>query len=495
MIATDNRPFAIVQDDGFRRLIETIEPRYALKTEKYFRTEMLPQIYELVSQKIMTLVVTENAGDGLAFTTDCWSGPTESLISLTVHFINCNWERFQIVLNIKAMHGSHTGEYIGTTFLDLLQQWNIDKNRVFLVLRDSGANMVKGLNMVELPNLSCFAHSLQLVINDGLQAQRAVSDLLAKVRKIATHFNHSVLAKQRLQDIQQSLDLPVHAIVQSIPTRWNSALHMLQRVLEQKRSLSWYSAEHGHIQNSLPNEHEWSLIENLIETLEPFNRVTLDISRKDATISLIIPSVGVLKLLLGSSGPETRGIKSMREVMLRSINSRFCKIQENRQAMLACLLDPRFKDRAILDEASKQRAIQWMEEESNVLAASIPTAEPEVTQPGPSSLDTMFDSILHYERPTSGTGSSQLHQYMLEPVADRKKTDVCKWWHDNACRFPILAILARKYLSAPPTSVPSERVFSTAGNIYADNRCSLLGANAEKLCFLNYNLRLLNWSY
>jgi len=56
--------------------------------------------------------------------------------------------------------------------------------------------------LLEVQTLSCFAHTMQLVVQDGLKAQRAVSDVLDKVRSIANHFNHSaVVAKQRLRDI------------------------------------------------------------------------------------------------------------------------------------------------------------------------------------------------------------------------------------------------------------------------------------------------------
>ena len=48
--------------------------------------------------------------------------------------------------------------------------------------RDSGANIVKEMN------LDCFGHTLQLFVNDGLQAQRVVTGAVAKTRKIATHF-------------------------------------------------------------------------------------------------------------------------------------------------------------------------------------------------------------------------------------------------------------------------------------------------------------------
>jgi hypothetical protein len=51
--------------------------------------------------------------------------------------------------------------------------------------------------------------------------------------------------------------------------------------------------------------------------------------------------------------------------------------------------------------------------------------------------------------------------------------------------------MARTFLASPPTSVPSERVFSTAGDVISDHRASLLPENAEKLIFLKFNLPLI----
>jgi len=57
-------------------------------------------------------------------------------------------------------------------------------------------------------------------------------------------------------------------------------------------------------------------------------------------------------------------------------------------------------------------------------------------------------------------------------------------------QFPLLESAAKKYLSAPSTSVASEQLFSAAGQLYADRRNCLAGANAEKLLFLACNIRL-----
>ena len=126
-------------------------------------------------------------------------------------------------------------------------------------------------------------------MQDGIKSQRIVVDVLAKFRRIATHFGHSVLAKQRLAAIQESLGLPTHSLIQPAPTRWNSSLHMLERMAEQKRAMTVYGTDHGQI--LLPGSNDWEIVNNLIITLKPFEDITLDISKESASISLIIPSV------------------------------------------------------------------------------------------------------------------------------------------------------------------------------------------------------------
>ena len=58
--------------------------------------------------------------------------------------------------------------------------------------------------------------------------------------------------------------------------------------------------------------------------------------------------------------------------------------------------------------------------------------------------------------------------------------------------FPILAKIARKYLSAPSTSVFSERLFSSAGD---DKRSRLTSQLAESLLLIKYNFPLVGAIY
>nr|XP_033940878.1 zinc finger BED domain-containing protein 4-like [Pseudochaenichthys georgianus] len=498
MIVTDNQPFTLVSDVGFKRLMAAAEPRYALKNVKYYRTVKLYDVHHKVVEKIEALIQPENAGHSLSFTTDCWSGSTESLISLTCHYIDNEWTRKQVVLNTKAMHGSHTGEYIGETFLGMLDNWKISKDRVALVLRDSGANMVKGMRLAELPDLSCTAHSLQLVVNDGLSSQRAVIDVIAMLKRCATHFHHSILAKQRLRAIQKDLGLPEHNLVQAVPTRWNSTLHMLQRALEQKRALSIYAGEHGGF--ACPSSHQWDIVSNVVETLIPIEELTLEVSHNNSSASCIIPCLTVLKMLFQGEGPSTQGIRTLRQVMRESLVKRFSKVDETKMVVLACLLDPRYKNHVFSSDATLTKAKEWLKEDvtsqEEPAAAAAAAAAEDISEED--RIDDMFSSLLasHTAEPLAESClEDELHMYLKQPVIDRRKGDPLQWWRQNEGRFKLLATQARKFLCPPPSSVPSERVFSEVSAIYEKNRSRLTGEHAEQLCFMHHNLVLLNWEY
>jgi len=97
--------------------------------------------------------------------------------------------------------------------------------------------------------------------------------------------------------------------------------------------------------------------------------------------------------------------------------------------------------------------------------------------------DRAEQELLRYLRedplPIQDTDDSGSHQKNHNPIV---------WWKENGGRFATLAKLARKYLCIPATSVPSERLFSTAGCVVTARRACLDPDNVNILCFLKSNL-------
>ena len=65
--------------------------------------------------------------------------------------------------------------------------------------------------------------------------------------------------------------------------------------------------------------------------------------------------------------------------------------------------------------------------------------------------------------------------------------DALLWWKCQSDKYPCSGTLAKIYLSVPATSVASERVFSTAGDVVCAQRASLSPENVETLVFLKKN--------
>ena len=81
---------------------------------------------------------------------------------------------------------------------------------------------------------------------------------------------------------------------------------------------------------------------------------------------------------------------------------------------------------------------------------------------------------------------SELHRYQLEEPLDLE-SDPLKWWHQRRTTYPHLSTFLQSVWSLVATSVPSERVFSIAGNVVNEKRSRLLPENVDKLVFLYEN--------
>ena len=63
--------------------------------------------------------------------------------------------------------------------------------------------------------------------------------------------------------------------------------------------------------------------------------------------------------------------------------------------------------------------------------------------------------------------------------------DVLQWWKIREIEFPILSKVVRNYYCIPATNTSVERIFSTNGRIYDDQRANLSPDMVSKLVCLN----------
>lgn len=241
---------------------------------------------------------------------------------------------------MKSFSGSHTGENIANELNIIAARWNIPLNKIHIIVHD---NMVKGVQVAEYDSARCFIHSLQRVIAESLKTQPDLVEMLNASRRIITHFNHSGLAQEKLKAIQTELKLPEHQLVQDISTRRNSTYYLQGRLLEQRRAVSLYIADHNKLSNLTPQQ--WSLTEQCIILLKPFEEITKITSSSLSCISEVTPHVAVLMRYIQKEETSRKVPKLLQFLtsLKTQLQQRFEHLDENPKYFLATLLDPRFK--------------------------------------------------------------------------------------------------------------------------------------------------------
>lgn len=268
MIALDNQSFSIVDDLGFKNLVGILEPRYNLPSRRYFAEVVIPDMYQQLKERVVGFLKQQ---DFLSCTTDLWSSVAQdSMLSLTAHCICLDFSRKSFVLQSTEFNDSHTGENIANLIASCLQSWKI-QNKLVCIVRDNGSNFVAGLRNAGMPNISCLAHTLQLVIDDGVLAQPCVVNLLVASRRLVGHFKRSNANLHALSRIQEQLGLNKHRLIQDEPTRWNTSYYMLERLIEQRQAIC--AAEIECKVNSELTNHQWQLAEKVVKVLKPLKKL------------------------------------------------------------------------------------------------------------------------------------------------------------------------------------------------------------------------------
>lgn len=161
-IGKDMLPISTVENEGFKKLIGVLDPRYELPGRKHFSLTALPQLYaecrEMVERQLQTVSF-------FATTSDMWSSRTsEPYMSLTIHFIDKDWNLQSKALQTAYFPEDHKGEVIAPGMIEALASWGLSEDRQVCITTDSGSNMVKATSLNKWTRLQCFGHRLHSAI-------------------------------------------------------------------------------------------------------------------------------------------------------------------------------------------------------------------------------------------------------------------------------------------------------------------------------------------
>lgn len=311
--------------------------------------------------------------------------------------------------------------------------------------------------------------------------------------------------------MQKQLNLPKCKLIQDVPTRWNSTLAMIRRFQQNKdaivSTLALLKAElpTASSVHALPNltSTEWELLSSLEIIFQVFEQITNEISgQKYVTASLVLVYIKMLmdritKLSKEPASSET--IKNVVGILKKEFEQRF-KNYENSNTLAACtILDPRFKKLGFINLKNYEEGVKKLK--ANIVSAIRKTASVEeavtddqqacAVSSNPDDIWYQFDeeakSLTGSLQPTA-TATIEVDKYLNEPLIPRK-ADPLKYWSERRYVYPNLFNYVKTVFCVMATSVPSEVIFSKAGNTLTAKRARLSSSKVSKMVFVQANLQ------
>ncbi|XP_077119145.1 zinc finger BED domain-containing protein 4-like [Ranitomeya variabilis] len=357
-LAFEMLPFRLVETDSFKKLMAIAVPHYVVPSRHYFSRRAIPALHTNVTDKIRCALRNAISGK-VHITTDTWTSKhgQERYISLTAHWVNvvatevegdlmhvlpppriagqfsihvasslysessttssssqhnicatnfctAKGKRQQAVLKLICLgEKSHTAQELWTGIKQQIDEWLVPLNlKPGLVVCDNGRSLIAALGLANLMHIPCLAHVLNLVVQSFLKNYPEMSELLQKVRAICARFRRSQPAAASLSELQRLFCLPAHNLICDVPTKWNSTLHMLERLCEQKQAIVEFQLQHAQVSRSVDQYHfttnEWDSMQNVCAVLRCFEFSTNMASADDAIISVTIPLLCLLQKTL-----------------------------------------------------------------------------------------------------------------------------------------------------------------------------------------------------
>lgn len=100
--------------------------------------------------------------------------------------------------------------------------------------------MFKACDLLKIRHLGCYAHTLNLVVQENLKLV-ALQSILTRCKYVVRHFKSSTHDMNLFKKEQQNGDVTKNKplqLLQDVPTRWNSTLYMIQRIITTNNPLN-----------------------------------------------------------------------------------------------------------------------------------------------------------------------------------------------------------------------------------------------------------------
>lgn len=509
----DFQPFSIVEDKGFREYTNALNPAYHPPTRQHISNTLIPTLYEKTLNKMRNIDLKNIPS--LSLTTDLWtSASQDAYIAVMAHYINEEFESCNLLLECAPLPSPHAGKHVAEEITRLMTELQIDKRQILIVTTDNAPSMKNAVrDYLELKHFGCFAHTLNLILENALDLA-PIKSLVEAVKIIVAHYKRSTAAMEKLlrYQTQNGVSQPKR-LLQAVPTRWNSVYTMLERFLELQDALK---STAGLLDKTLPmpSSEEWGMCKDLCNVLKPIQEVTQQMSMENyVTGSLVIVYNRVLRNVYEHKIPSNihPEVRKAAIVIVDQLKSRLGQIEFSATYATCTLLDPRYKAKCFHDKVATEKAKKGLIElvtielnkkneiASTLASATTSTDKSDISQNEKNKEFSIWDNLNEILGPVETTQTPlasaiiEVQRYLedrLLPIKDEfgNLNNPAKWWQNHQYIYPNLAKLYRLKCCAMSTSVPCERIFSKSGYLISDRRTRLKPEKVKQLMFLNVNM-------
>jgi len=327
LIINADLPFSIFSDPYFKQLVWLLDPQ-VLDQVPWSRQSMSRQLDEVYnSKKSLVRQELQDALTKIHLGFDLWTSPNRhAIMAVTAHFLDRQGHHQVRLLALRRQLGSHGGENLAVTLLEVVDEWQI-QDRIGCVVSDNATtndcclqHLYKTIDPDMRPadirarRMRCYGHVLNLVARaflygedfETFEAESQVYGLLSRQEEDLRHWRkkgpigklHNVVkfirsSPQRSElfkkvahenDEAQGFRLAAEStaeleVVMNNDTRWNSTYLMISRALLKQGDIRAFFI-HPDVEGSLPQEDvltadDWRLLAEIKHVLEPFYLQTM----------------------------------------------------------------------------------------------------------------------------------------------------------------------------------------------------------------------------
>ncbi|KAI2663399.1 Zinc finger BED domain-containing protein 4 [Labeo rohita] len=506
-IVEDVQPISILEQPGFRRLIEALSRGKKVMSRNAFISRLEVAFDKMKGELKAKLDKVQT----LCTTADVWSVQDRSYFGMTCHWLEDNLERKSAALACTRIPISYTCESIIAKIQEIHSSYNIE-SKVQATVTDNGNNFIKAfkefasdddqeveqshfedlgsilcdgeiggdffLSYFLPPHQRCASQTLNLIASKDLAdavSKGPAGKLHSSAAEKCAAIWHKTQSSTEAADAMES----IAKMKFTVPclNQWSSEYYAINKIMSLTDTQLNELTEVLGVPHFTPDETAY-----LTEYTDVFKPVAfaLDLlhGEEKCFLGIVIPTLLTLKRKLEEKAANTRLFSRVIESTVKAIDSRFKQVFESSDARLATATMPQFR-------------LWWLpEDERESLRAQLITEVLQVDQ-GTEETETNGGSVHEDEFFSYGPGSSGNKSGKREAAEEvwlylQGTNKDLKCLHE----FPGVKKVFIKFNTTLPSSAPVQQLFSNGSNIVTPKGHHLSDEHFERVLLLRYNSKI-----